>query len=458
MPLLSSSKEISLIDEQSPESLVLEKWPKDRTVRSSLRRLPNRLLRSLRKRTFDKYAPKARWLLKHYLYGPNLNLVNFSTFASKSAAVKSIPIFPASEIQSGDPKFIGYHPKIDPFERKVISPAVAIIEYRDAMAISGTDFVIKGKTCIHPDLFVPKRDYPMAEHFGEMRLFPDDGQMVHCSFEPPIEMEAAISIMGQCAGSYAHFMSEVLPKLAIVDQRSEYDGIPLLIDSWLDHTLVRIIERFNVKRRPILKVFIRRPVRAKRLITVTPTSYTPPELRDVINGLPKPKIEPSTHKFSADALRLVRDAAHKIVPEPANWIGEKLYLRRRPSWQGNGRGILNEGNIVDLAVRAGFDPIDPSSLTIEEQIAAFRKAKVVIAPIGATLVNLMFAEPGCKIICLSAFYKNAEYDYHAQMQKAFGHDIRFVVGPHLPNQFHHIMHRDFRIPMSDVAEAIKIMS
>jgi capsular polysaccharide biosynthesis protein len=425
---------------------------------SYLQRFVNRLLRSIRKRTLDKMGSHTRWLANYHIYGKRFNLVRASDHA-KSNVVQGIVVSLGRSTAIAAPSFIGYSPQIDLAPRALVEPKISILEYHDATVLAGTDFVLKGRACIHADLFDPARDYPMAEHFGELRIFPRRRQLVHSRLDPPVQMKEAISLLGQCAGSYAHFMTEVLPKLMIVDKQPEYDGFPILLDAWINPSFFKIIERFNFTRRKIFLVAMRQPVRAERLITVSPTAYTPPELRDIMAGLPKPRLPPNTHQFSTHAISLVRAAAYKVSAQPATWIGEKVYLRR-PIGAMNMRGIVNDANIEALALRSGFDLVDPGTLSIQEQIATFRKAKVVISPIGGSLVNLMFAEPGSKIICFSAYFKDAEYDYHSQMMKALGHDIQFVVGPHLSNQSqnHHILHRDYRISMDDAAQAIEIMT
>lgn len=453
--LRAAKKSRSVEARESRYSVGVDLLGKERSIIASVRRLPWRFLRSVEKRTVDRLSPKLQWFAKLYVYGKKRRLIAVSKYAEMGNFQK-IVVAGAKVTEITEPQFVGFSPDIDPTPRRLIEPEVAILEYENSSVLAGTDFVFQGRYCIHSDLFVPRRDFPMVENFGEARIFPDSGVIVSGIFEPPARMEAAISLLGQCAGSYAHFMSEVLPKLLIIDERSEYDGIPVLVDAWIDPALVQILECFNLKRRKILRVVFRRPVLAKRLITVSPTSYTPPELRDIIEGRPKPKLAPDIHKFSTFALSLVRRAGRQVSPNPASWVGEKLYIRRSASM--NGRVIVNDANIEACVQRAGFSVIDPVTLTIQEQIAAFRNAKVVIAPVGGSLVNTLFAEPGCKIICLSAFFKNAEYDYHAQMQKALGHEVRFVVGPQLPNQTVHIMHRNYRISMDDLMDAIRLMS
>lgn len=75
---------------------------------------------------------------------------------------------------------------------------------------------------------------------------------------------------------------------------------------------------------------------------------------------------------------------------------------------------------MDHLAKKGFKKVILGSLTVQEQIDIFSSAKVIISPNGAGLANIMFCQPGTKIIQLftstsDEFMKIGEYvglDYH----------------------------------------------
>ncbi|WP_077603454.1 glycosyltransferase family 61 protein [Oceanobacillus sojae] len=76
---------------------------------------------------------------------------------------------------------------------------------------------------------------------------------------------------------------------------------------------------------------------------------------------------------------------------------DRIYISREDaSW----RKVANEGKLMELLTKKGFKKIVLSTLTVEEQINIFASAKVIISTNGAGFANLMFCQPGTKIIQL----------------------------------------------------------
>jgi hypothetical protein len=56
------------------------------------------------------------------------------------------------------------------------------------------------------------------------------------------------------------------------------------------------------------------------------------------------------------------------------------------------RSIKNEREIVQLVQSKGFEIIDPAALSIREQISLFSEAKLVIAPHGGAITNMIYSK------------------------------------------------------------------
>ena len=76
---------------------------------------------------------------------------------------------------------------------------------------------------------------------------------------------------------------------------------------------------------------------------------------------------------------------------------EQLYISRRNA----ARSLPGEAQLEQQLTDLGFHVIQPGSLSWTEQINLFRSAKVVVAPHGAGLSNLVFSEPGVQVIELT---------------------------------------------------------
>lgn len=73
----------------------------------------------------------------------------------------------------------------------------------------------------------------------------------------------------------------------------------------------------------------------------------------------------------------------------------------------NRRSLLNEAEVFNALEPRGFVKVTPGSLSYEQQIQTFAKAKVIVAQHGAGLTNIGFAPSSCKVIeILSENYIN----------------------------------------------------
>ena len=67
----------------------------------------------------------------------------------------------------------------------------------------------------------------------------------------------------------------------------------------------------------------------------------------------------------------------------------RLYLSRNKY---GGRAVKNEPELESFLKAKGFEKIHPEELSIEEQLAAFSSAEVVLGPHGSAFTNVIFGE------------------------------------------------------------------
>lgn len=82
---------------------------------------------------------------------------------------------------------------------------------------------------------------------------------------------------------------------------------------------------------------------------------------------------------------------------------EHIYISRAKASR---RRVCNEAELCELLKKYRFEVVYAEDLTIEEQAKKFNAAKLIIAPHGAALTNLVFTHPG---IALIEFY-HPEHD------------------------------------------------
>jgi capsular polysaccharide biosynthesis protein len=104
-------------------------------------------------------------------------------------------------------------------------------------------------------------------------------------------------------------------------------------------------------------------------------------------------------------------------------LGEKIFISREKARR---RRIVNEAALWKELEGRGFVKVRLEELTWSQQIAAFAAAKIIVAPHGAGLANLVFCEPGSRVVeCFNPAFVDG---YFWRLAAVRGLDYRPVVG------------------------------
>lgn len=362
------------------------------------------------------------------------------------------------------PEFHGDQDCIDEFSDSVIpsleveQPEISIHEIYEAQPIPASNIILHAGKAGHHRWFDAEKEVCMFELFGKALVDPDAKKI---AFKPkfhPIRFGEALSLHGQCAGNYAHFLAEVLPKLLVADEYGDFPDAPILLDDgWTPINHRKLISLFNRHGRDIIRVGMDQAADVHRLFDISPTAYAPPEYRWHVEKQKMQVTPPEVYRFSRDALNLVRnfDLKKKLLKSPH---GAKLFLGRRVTEFTTGRDLVNMHQLAHMAASVGFEAINTGDMGVLEQIATFRAARVVIAPIGASLSNLIFTPPGCEVICLSPIYDKANFYYFAKLMAVLGHKLTYVVGPQIEGSNPHPFHKNYSIDPDEFAQQLARVS
>jgi len=109
---------------------------------------------------------------------------------------------------------------------------------------------------------------------------------------------------------------------------------------------------------------------------------------------------------------------------PRTAFGENLYITRESAAR---RRVTNEDELGSALAARGFTKLRLESLTWVEQVAAFSRAKVIVAPHGAGLANLVFCQPGTRVVeffhpayantCYANLCRHARLDYRSTLPR-----------------------------------------
>jgi capsular polysaccharide biosynthesis protein len=185
----------------------------------------------------------------------------------------------------------------------------------------------------------------------------------------------------RAANNYGHYLLYMVP-LAFLGKRLFGDRNPRYLvhrtsPPMVDVTL-RSLRLLGINLESVLMLDFREPVLFEEVVFFT--------------GL----AEHGTY-LSPLAVQAVVDMAASVPAGPSC----KLFVRRIPGWR-RGREMKNEEDIARRLAIRGFHVIQPGSMRLEEQIAAFKGAECVVGSMGAGMANIVFCQPGTRVTTLSS--------------------------------------------------------
>lgn len=341
---------------------------------------------------------------------------------------------------------------------QILEPALEVVVLRDVVAVGGTNLFFSEGLALYPDLQQLERDVIPAEYLGLAHVDAPRSTIAFQLKRRRRRIEQAISLLGNCSGNYAHWLTEILPKLILIDAIDEYDGTPLLVDHWIHPTLLSSIDLLNKKKRALVGVDRWEAIAVDRLVEVSPPAYVQPESRSLFERGVAPEPSPSYFSFSGFALGHLRDAAWEATQSLAvHDHGRRIYLRRSRKATGNGRLLINEEEVEGLVGEYGFVCVEPGNMSFAEQVALFRRAECIVGPIGAALANAIFAPSGCRILALTPYYDKANYYYYSNLMGVLGHQLQYLLGPQIdPGADNvHLCHKNYSVDAADVRRALE---
>jgi tetratricopeptide (TPR) repeat protein len=101
----------------------------------------------------------------------------------------------------------------------------------------------------------------------------------------------------------------------------------------------------------------------------------------------------SNDNFDFSGVKFYRDLATNVVAN--NTQNSKIYISRRFN---NRRSLVNEEQVENLLKKQGFAIYCMEKYSFEEQISIMKNARIIVAPHGAGLTNIIFCHAGARII------------------------------------------------------------
>ncbi|HQV89646.1 MAG TPA: glycosyltransferase family 61 protein [Nitrosomonas sp.] len=335
-----------------------------------------------------------------------------------------------------------------------IFPAIYRTEISNFRIRGASNFLIGHDYIVHHDLFRAKYDYTSEELNGRMLI--SVRKKLACIFsfsnsdEMPVDtIEEAAVFTDAVSQNYAHFMTEILPRIQMFVSGMQSD-MPLVIDAGLHTNLMAAIRLIVGKDRQLIELATGQEILVKNLWVMSVCGYVPFERRPGTESL----AGHSQGVFSPVALLSMRDALRsslQLSTEAQSTVagGRKIFIRRNSGY----RNVVNSQDIENALVARGFEVVEPEKLTFAEQVALFSSAAVVVGATGAAFANLIFCNPKTRIIIMIARMVNTSYYYWQNIACACGNRVTYVLGEGKDAALRSI-HSDFCVSVEDVLSAI----
>lgn len=194
----------------------------------------------------------------------------------------------------------------------------------------------------------------------------------------------ALSLLagGHSGESYAHWMTDVLPKIHLVKAAGLFDVVDWFIVPSFAYEYQR--ESLGMLGIPADKVIVsNKPINHYQADLLLATAY--------IRGQRSHLVPDWVHTFLQETF------LPHILEEP-NPYPAYVYINRRGY---DHRHILNEAELITLLSIYGIESFSPAEMKLKQCLQLFQAAKVIVGVSGDDLTNLAFCKPGTQLIELA---------------------------------------------------------
>jgi capsular polysaccharide biosynthesis protein len=192
--------------------------------------------------------------------------------------------------------------------------------------------------------------------------------------------ETLAVITSQVSFNYFHWMFDVLPRLELLRKSNlDYDRIVINRGKYFTKENCGFqnesLKLLGISQDKLIECNPETHILAKNLIVSSMAGYSAHVPKNVCHFLRNEFLEKITMR---------KESKYK-----------RIYISREDATH---RKVLNEEEVFSILKKYGFKLIKLSTLSFEEKIELFYGAEVIVSPHGAALTNLIFCNPGTKIV------------------------------------------------------------
>ena len=202
----------------------------------------------------------------------------------------------------------------------------------------------------------------------EMRFRPGHGAVLRRGARP-VRLAQATWIAERVYENHSHWLTAHLPKLCLLKARGKLDGLvlPARRNAAVDNSL----RMLGIEPNDFPVHDPSRPLRVDALTVI------------------------GTDRFRPELLRPVREALSR--PSKPPW--RRIFITRA---QARIRKLVNEAALEPMLAQLGFELVQMEALSFAEQVRLIGETRVLVAPHGAGLTNMVFCQEGAHVVEIAA--------------------------------------------------------
>lgn len=227
-----------------------------------------------------------------------------------------------------------------------------------------------------------------------------------------IDAKEAILVGG--GSNYYHWMIDYLPNLGILEKTGILRNVPVIFNANLTSFQKQSLEHIGFDFSRHLDPGDTKIFRCSQLWATVRL----PGRRHIM-GVP----DWWQSEVDIETLSWLRDSFLGKSAGEGRQGKRKLYLSRGNS---RSRRLLNDGEVVDLMMAAGYEIVHPELLSVADQVSLFANASHVVGVHGAAFTNITFMPSGSKILEIVGNFKPPEF--YKKISDLLGLNHEFIEG------------------------------
>ena len=222
-----------------------------------------------------------------------------------------------------------------------------------------------------------------------------------------IETRKVVGVLATDQGdTYFHWFFDVIPRLYLIEQMN------LKVDKYIINYSNKLYQNQTLK---ILGIDQEKIIPSSDNLYLEASILMVPSLVNNASG--------NMPDWACEYLR------QKFLPEikTHDKLFERIYISRQKA---NKRKIINEEIIFNFLSKCGFRKVFLEDIEFKRQIEIFQSAKIIIAPHGAGLTNLVFCQP--KTIVIEIFFPKYINTCYFALSNQINLDYYYLLGEGRP--------------------------